>query len=212
MPSRQGDNSAGQDPKRTENPRTTRMRDAVLRAVVELMMTEGAGAVTALRVSKRANVARSTIYDHWPTSDSLVLAAIDKVTAPRGPVTLTDDLSADLLWMLNGLRERLERRPFRIWFATLLDHGNRDEAFAAAQERLVTATLRPVSDIVAAAQDRGELTEVIDAADAALQLAAPILTHHVLLRSAATDEQINETITQFLASHATKTEATEQLD
>ena len=127
----------------SENPRTARMRDAVFSAVAKLILTEGAGAVTALRVSKEAGVARSTIYAHWPTSEALVLDAIDTVITPRRPTEVTDDLRADLVRVLVGLRDRLEHRPFRIWFATLLDHGNRDEAFAAAQERLVTATLRP---------------------------------------------------------------------
>ena len=55
-------------PKRVtgENPRTTRIRDIVLPAVIELLLAEGAGAVTALRVSEQAGVARSTIYQHWP--------------------------------------------------------------------------------------------------------------------------------------------------
>ena len=73
------------------------MREAVLSAVAELILTEGAGAVTALRVSQRAGVARSTIYDHWPTSEALVLDAIDMVIAPQAPITTTADLGADLL-------------------------------------------------------------------------------------------------------------------
>ena len=183
-----------------ENPRTRRMRDAVLTAVAELITNEGAGSVTALRVSKRADVARSTIYDHWPTSEALVLDAIDMVIAPQASITTTGDLEADLHNALLSLRDRLEKRPFRIWFATLLDHGNRDPAFAAAQIRFVTGVLGPLSEIITAAQRRGQLTDDIDAADTAVHLAAPILTHHVLLRSTASDEQITETISQFLTS------------
>ena len=178
------------------------MRDAVLSAVAELILSEGAGAVTALRVSQGAGVARSTIYDHWPTSESLVLDAIDMVTGPQAPITTTGELGSDLLSALVQLRDRLEHRPFRIWFATLLDHGNRDEAFAAAQVRFVQGVLRPVSEIISDAQRRGELPDDIDAADTAVQLAASILSLHVLLRSTASDEQIARTITQFLASHA----------
>jgi AcrR family transcriptional regulator len=183
-----------------KNPRTRRMRDAVLTAVAELISTEGAGAVTALRVSKRADVARSTIYDHWPSSEALVLDAIDMVTGPQASTPMTGDLEADLLNGLLSLRDRLEKRPFRIWFATLLDHGNRDPAFAAAQIRFVTGVLGPLSEIITAAQGRGQLTDDIDAADTAVHLAAPILTHHVLLRSTASDEQIAQTISQFLTS------------
>lgn len=187
-----------------ENPRTTRMREAVLTSVAELVLTEGAGAVTALRVSEHACVARSTIYDHWPKSDTLLLDAIDMVIAQQVATTITDDLGADLLTALTGLRDRLERRPFRIWFATLLDHANRDAAFAAAQLRFVTGVLQPVSDVVAAAQSRGDVGDDLDADAAAAQLGAPILTSNVLLRATASDDQIATTITHFLADHATK--------
>ena len=198
----QGNESTPPDSRSIENPRTRRMRDAVLSAVAELILSEGAGAVTALRVSQRAGVARSTIYDHWPTSEALVLDAIDMVTGPQAPITITSNLEADLLSALAQLRDRLEQRPFRIWFATLLDHGNREEAFAAAQVRFVLGVLRPVSEIISDAQRRGELPDDIDAADTAAQLAASILSLHILLRSTASDEQIAHTITQFLAAHA----------
>ena len=54
MSSPLGDEPTPPDCRPAENPRTRRMRDAVLTAVAELISTEGAGAVTALRVSKRA--------------------------------------------------------------------------------------------------------------------------------------------------------------
>lgn len=180
------------------------MRDAVLSSVVELTLTEGAGAVTALRVSEHACVARSTIYDHWPTSDALLLDAIDVVIAPHTPVMASGDLGADLYAALTNLRERLQRRPFRIWFATLLDHANRDEAFAAAQLRFVTGVLQPTTDLIAAAQNRGEVGDDLDISQAAAQLAAPILTHHVLLRSTASNDLIAATITHFITDQTTK--------
>ena len=185
----------------TENPRTKRMRNAVLTAVAELILTEGAGAVTASRVSQRAEVARSTIYDHWPSSEALVLDSIDMVTGPQASIEITGDLEADLVSTLFHLRDRLERRPFRIWFATLLDHANREDAFAAAQVRFVTGVLRPVVEVITAAQRRGELPDDIDAAGTAVQLTATILNLHVLLRTTASDEQITEAIAQFLTSH-----------
>lgn len=204
MSSPRGDEAPPKD-KSAENPRTRRMRDAVLTAVAELILAEGAGAVTASRVSQRAEVARSTIYDHWPSSEALVLDAIDMVTGPQASIEITGDLEADLVSTLLHLRDRLERRPFRIWFATLLDHANRDDAFAAAQIRFVTGVLRPVVEIINAAQLRGELPDDIDAAETAVQLTATILSLHVLLRTAASDEQIADTINQFLTSHELRT-------
>ena len=182
-----------------ENPRTTRMREAVLDAVIELVLTEGAGVVTALRVSERAGVARSTIYDHWPTPEALLLEAIDMVIAPHAPTAVTGDLEADLTTALDGLRQRLTNRPFRVWFATLLDHANRDETFAAAQQRFVNGVLQPISDTLTAAKNRGELADHVDVDQAAAQLAAPILTQHVMLRATATDALVKSATKHFLA-------------
>lgn len=189
-----------------ENPRTARMRDAVLGAVIELVLTEGAGAVTALRVSERAGVARSTIYEHWPAPEALLLDTIDKIMTPHAPTAITDDLEADLITALTGLRLRLTDQPFLIWFATLLDHANRDKAFAAAQRRFVNGVLQPISDILTAAKGRGELAGGLDVGQASARLAAPILTQHVMLRSTASDDVVTTTTKHFLVdTHRTAT-------
>ncbi len=181
-----------------ENPRTVRVRDAVLTAVIELVLTEGAGAVTASRVSEQANVHRSTIYGHWPDADTLLLDAIDRVMAPHTASAITDDLEADLTTALIGLRQRLTDQPVLIWFATLLDHANRDETFAAAQQRFINGILQPISDILTAAKKRGDLAHDLAVAQIAAQLAAPILTDHVMLRTTTSDTVITTTIKYFL--------------
>lgn len=187
----------------TENPRTRRMRDAVLNAVTELIVAEGAGAVTALRVAERACVARSTIYQHWPTSSALIRDAIDRIITPDIQTTITGDAEVDLATALFALRGRLERRPFRIWLATLLDHANGDPEFAETQVRFVLGVLRPVRDAVAAAVERGDLDAGLDLDAATTRLAAPVLTQHVMLRRTASDAEITATVNGFLADQRT---------
>ena len=184
-----------------ENPRTTRIRDIVLPAVIELLLTEGAGAVTALRVSEHAGVARSTVYQHWPDQRSLLLDAIDRIMTPHVQVTITGSLEDDLTAALADLRKRITKQPFRALFATLLDHANRDRAFVAAQRRLVDGVLQPIREILAAAIQRGDLPPTVDVDDAAVALAGPILTQHIMLRAKISDELITNTTTQFLLQH-----------
>lgn len=186
-----------------ENPRTTRMRDSVLNAVVDLIVSEGAGAVTALRVSERACVARSTIYQHWPTSAALVRGAIDRIIVPNAPTPITGDVEVDLTATLSQLRERLEHRPFRIWLATLLDHAKDDPEFAEAQVRFVTGVLQPVRDTVVTALERGDLRSGLDVDEATTRLASPVLTEHVMLRRSADDAAIATSVRAFLSDHGT---------
>ena len=185
----------------TENPRTTRMRDAVLTAVVELIVTEGAGAVTALRVAEQACVARSTIYQHWPTSAALVRDAIDRIIVPNAQVPITGEVEIDLRAALSALRDRIEHRPFRIWIATLLDHASGDPEFAEAQVQFVTGVLRPLQDVVADAVQRGDLDTDLDLDTATTRLAAPVLTQHVMFRRPASDNEIDTAVNAFLADH-----------
>ncbi len=187
-------------PKRAENPRTTRIRDIVLPAVVELLLADGAGAVTALRVSENAGVARSTIYQHWPTPHALLLDAIDRMMTPHIPTSITDDLQDDLTTALATLRRRMTKQPFRALFATLLDYANRDRAFVAAQRRFVGGVLQPIRDVLTAATQRGDLLPTVDVDEAAAQLAGPMFAQHVMLRTTISDELIADTISRFLAT------------
>ncbi len=187
-------------PKRAtgENPRTTRIRDIVLPAVIELLLAEGAGAVTALRVSEHAGVARSTIYQHWPDQQTLLLDAIDRIITPHVPTSITDNLEDDLTTALFTLRKRLTTQPFRALFATLLDHANRDRAFVAAQRRFVKGVVQPIRDILIASAQRGDLPPTVDVDDAAVQLAGPIFTQHIMLRTTTSDALITNTTKHFL--------------
>lgn len=190
-------------PKRVtgENPRTTRIRHIVLSAVVELLLVEGAGAVTALRVSEHAGVARSTIYQHWPAPNSLLLDAIDRMMIPHVPTSITNDLQGDLTTALTNLRSRMTNQPFRALFATLLDHANRDRAFVAAQRRFIISALQPIRDILDDAMQRGDLPAAIDVTQAAAQLAGPIFTQHIMLRATITNQLITDTTNNFLHQH-----------
>jgi len=184
-----------------ENPRTTRIRDIVLPSVIELLLAEGAGAVTALRVSERAGVARSTIYQHWPAQDTLLLDAIDRIMIPHVATSITDNLEDDLTTALTNLRKRITKRPFRALFATLLDHANRDRAFVAAQHRFVKGVLQPIHDILTAARQRGDLPLTVDVDEAAAQLAGPVLTQHIMLRTTISDDLITNTTRHFVFQH-----------
>ena len=181
-----------------ENPRTTRIRGIVLPAVIELVLAEGAGAVTALRVSEHAGVARSTIYQHWPDQQTLLLDAIDRIITPHVPTSITDNLEDDLTTALFTLRKRLTTQPFRALFATLLDHANRDRAFVAAQRRFVKGVLQPIRDILTASIQRGDIPPTVDVDDAAVQLAGPIFTQHIMLRTTTSDALITNTTKHFL--------------
>ena len=181
-----------------KNPRTTRVCEIILDAAAQLLVREGASAVTAVRVAEKTGVARTTIYRHFPNPSGLLLDAIDRVVTPHAPTKITDNLEEDLITALSNLRMRMTKNPFRLVFTALLDHANRDEGFVAAQRRFVSGVLQPIHDILAAAMQRGDLPSAIHVETASAQLAGPLFLQHVMLRNTVSEPLISETIAQFL--------------
>ncbi len=182
-----------------ENPRTTRVRDVILDAAIDLLIREGAGSLTAVRIAAETGVARTTIYRHWSNPTALLLDAIDRVVSPHVPTVITVDLEGDLTTALSNLRMRMTKRPFRIVFAALLDHANRQREAVAAQRRFVDGVVQPIHDILTAAKGRGDLPSTIDVETASAQLAGPLFLRHVMLRTSISDGLIRQTITHFLS-------------
>ena len=185
-----------------DNPRTKRVRDTVLNAGCELLVSAGGDAVTALRISERTDVARSAIYRHWPDASALLLDVVDRVARSRAEVSTTGDLEADLTTALRNLRARMQKRPFRVVFGTLLDHANRDQRFVKPQRRFVEGVLTQLTGVLGDGIERGLLRPTLDIKSARSRLAGPILTQHVLLRAKIDDELIQEVVAQFLASES----------
>ena len=181
-----------------ENPRTTRVRQIIVDSAAGLLIREGAGAVTAVRIAEDTGVARTTIYRHWPKPTALLLDAIDRVVRPHVPTRITDDLEADLMAALTNLQLRMQKNPFRRVFTALLDHANRDRDLVAAQRRFGNGILQPIMDIITAARQRGDLPSTVRVETASVQLAGPLFLQHVMLRTTISEELISETVTQFL--------------
>lgn len=186
-------------PTRTENPRTTRLRVIVLRAAVQLLLNEGADGVTALRVSEKTGVARSAIYRHWPDQQCLLLDTINWIVTRNVPA-ITGDLPEDLTAALCHFRGRMPR--IRVIFSALLTYANRDEAFVEAQRHFVTEVLRPIRDALTASMQRGDLPSTIDVDEAVARLAGPIFTRDIMLHTTTSDEVIANAITDFLGQHS----------
>ena len=194
--------TSGRGNRSGENPRTTRVRDVILDATIDLLIREGAGSVTAVRIAAETGVARTTIYRHWSNPTALLLDAIDRVVSPHVPTVITVDLEGDLTTALSNLRMRMTKRPFRIVFAALLDHANRQREAVAAQRRFVNGVVQPIHDVLTAAKGRGDLPSTIDVETASAQLAGPLFHQHVMLRITIGEDLIGQTIRSFLSQKA----------
>lgn len=184
-----------------QNPRTRRVREVILSSAADVLLTRGAHEVTASRVAEEADVARTTVYRHWPDRRSLLLATIDALTTPHRPTTCSGSLVDDVVRVLTQLRTRLVTRDVRSVFGALAVHAELDEAFGDAQRRFVHQLTQPTVGVLEEAQRRGDLDVDVDCTFEATLLAGPILHEHLGRREEITDGFIDEIARRWLATH-----------
>lgn len=80
----------------------------MLTAALDLLLTEGAAALTPQRLHRVTGVSRTTVYRHWPTPHAVLAAliAVAPVPAPPGTGDLADDLHAAVDQLCNRLRDK----------------------------------------------------------------------------------------------------------
>lgn len=187
------------------NPRSRRVRRAILDAAVGVLMTEGAENVTVSRVATRADVARTTIYRHWPDQDGLLLATIDEITSPHRPPPGVGVLDRDLRTALGMLRTRLVTHDTRLLFGALASRARHDEGFARAQRRFVEQLVRPIAAVLEAARERGETRADLDCQFEATLLAGPALHQHLMLHAKISDTLLETVVERWLSVHGLST-------
>lgn len=183
------------------NPRTRRVREAILSAAIELLVERGAQNVTAARVAEHADVARTTIYRHWPDQRALLLATIDALTAPHHPTPTVGRLDQDVRTVLGRLRTRLVTHDVASVFGALAAHAAQDDAFSEGQRRFVEQLTQPTADVLAHAKERGALGVDVDCELEATLLTGPLLHQHLALHHEITDGFIDEVTGRWLATH-----------
>ncbi len=185
-----------------ENPRTRRVRELVLNTAIEILLEQGAQGVTAANVAEKADVARTTIYRHWPDQRSLLLATIDRLVTGRELPEATGPLDDDIRKTLRQLRKRLVYREVHSVFGALAGFAEQEPAFGDAQRMFVEGLSHPMVAVLQAAKDRGELGADTDCSFEATLLTGPLLHQHLALRSEISDHLIAAVADRWLEAHS----------
>jgi AcrR family transcriptional regulator len=90
--------------------------DEILRAVVELLISDGYDAVQLRSIARHAHVSVRTIYKYFPTREELLLSAVamwmqENAYSALADPPVTESLYEELMWGLRAVFQPWEHNP-----------------------------------------------------------------------------------------------------
>lgn len=166
-------NKTAKSQARETDERVEKSKKAVLTATYELLTKSGLSGVSVDEVSRRSGVAKTTIYRHWPSRESLLMDACSHLS-PRPTVPDTGGIRSDLEQLACGAAVRL-RQPWATVMPSIIDAAERDKQLADLQSRIHSQMRAAIVTAIERAQERGELSKSQDARELVAAILGPIL-------------------------------------
>jgi AcrR family transcriptional regulator len=134
-----------------------------LRAVGDLLLTEGSADLTFERVARLAGVSKTTIYKWWPSKGALALDGYFHGVEPALAFPDTGDIRADLISQLRAFAQVMTQTPGGRVLAELIGQSQTDPDLARAYRELYSAERRRLAcDRMRRAQEAGQLRPEVD--------------------------------------------------
>ena len=139
------------------------VRADVLRAVGDLLLTEGSADLTFERVARLAGVSKTTLYKWWPSKGALALDGYFHAVEPALAFPDTGDIRTDLISQLRAFAQVMTQTPGGRVLAELIGQSQTDLDLARAYRELYSAERRRLAcDRMQKAQEVGQLRPEVD--------------------------------------------------
>jgi AcrR family transcriptional regulator len=181
--------------RRRPGGRAARVREAVHRAVLEVVAEDGVDQVGIPEISRRAGVRDSSIYRRWGTRENLILDALLAASERTLPVPDTGTLHGDLTALAVALVDYLDA-PLGRGLTRALPFSTDSKEIDEARNAFWDKRYRENEVIISRAVGRGELPEETDARIAIELLIAPIHFRNLL-----TQEQVDAEFAGRIATY-----------
>ncbi len=168
--------------------RTARTRTAVLAAALEEFNRYGYSAFSTLRVAKQAGVHRTTVYRRWPDHADLITDALLEDASTAVAMPDTGEIRGDLELLLGSIAALIDTDNNRAQIRALVADSARSSAIGAVVKRVWTERFALGEQVIARAQQRGELRKDLPAATILAMFTGPLY-----LRLLITDERLDTT-------------------
>ena len=162
--------------------RSTRIRQAVRSATLEILAEKGFAEITLPGVAARAGVNKTTIYRWWSSPLELVQEALEGFEALALPEIDTGSFAGDVEAFARA-RLRLIRDPIAAGiFRAVIAMGHADATLALWVERFWKPREREWRSPIERAIERGELSEAARSVPLVELVAGPLLLSHLATR------------------------------
>lgn len=168
-------------------PRSAESHQAIIRAVLELLLEDGFRSMTMERVRARAGVGKATIYRRWSSKEELVRDAIVFLGSEFHPPD-TGSFRGDYEAITTLLLASAKRMGAATLMPRLLAEAVNDaELHAIFTTNLVEPRRAALREVLARAVKRGELRDDVD-----LELAIDLLAGPIVYRLLITAGDIDQ--------------------
>lgn len=145
--------------------RVEQSRRRVLETAFDLLSAGGVGGFSVDEVARRSGVAKTTIYRHWPTRESLVADACRRMVARQEEDTPdTGTAAGDVEAILLETGRRLWSANWATVVPSVVDSAERDPEFAELHGRIQRGHAAPLTTVLERAVRRGDLPADLDVA------------------------------------------------
>jgi AcrR family transcriptional regulator len=168
-----------QDRKAPGRPRNARADEAIIDAVLALLMSGlSATAISIEAVAAKAGVGKATIYRRWPNKEALLIDAVGMMKGPL-PMPRGESIREDLVLLVGAMRNKRSEEYGRATACLLPELGRSPE-----MHRVFQGVLEPRRDLMRQVLRRGietgELRADLDVELTLLMLSGPALAQNML--------------------------------
>ncbi len=160
--------------RRPGRPRDAGADEAILTAVIDLLVEVGFGGLTVDAVAQRAGVGKATIYRRWQGKEQLVLEALAQQRHTI-PVPDTGSLRGDLVVLYTAMGDPAAQEATVRLMPALAVEAAANPDLADRLRAFVSDRRAPARTVLARGRERGEVDPTVDVEQCIDLLTGPIL-------------------------------------
>lgn len=180
------------------DPRIEKTRDKVLRATLERLGRSGYGELTIEGVAEQADVAKSTIYRHWPTKLALIADALETLNRQPGPELSASTAVGQVRELVDHLVAAFDDSVLSACIPALIEAAEHHDEVAQFLHTYSAQRRRRLTETIQLGIDHDELPGHLDAELAAIAISGAVIYRRTMTTAPLTRSEGRRLIDMML--------------